>query len=468
MKIFRLNYVILWLLCCTTAIAQTKKLDKSFKTNANVTVNVDATHTNIVVEHWDRNEVQVEALLDGQKMSEEAMNKALKDWKLDLSANAGEVTIRSTGGMVINKHIDMASLQEPLSKLPEMMAPIQQMIGPLLESISGNPLPPQFYESMGNLNFDYEAYRKDGDKYLEKFEKKVEKNFGKDFEKSMEEWAAKFEKDSAMWKSKAIKIEKMGEKFEKDMEAWGEEFGKSMEAWGEKFGKDMEAWAENIEKEVEAKYGESGNKVIVLNRGSKAQKTIKVKIPKEGQVKLNVRHGDVKLSGNVKNLRGELSHSKLSANRLSGDRTDLKVAYSPVNIKQWDYGVLKASYVQDFEIAKAGSIKLTSNSSDVIIKELAKEGIFRGTFGELVIEKVNNNFESLDIVLENSDLKLDLPDVAYSFNYSGNKSQVKYPGDLSIKSTKSYDTQKLTGFNRNKNANATISINASFSDVILK
>lgn len=468
MKIFRFNYVIVWLLCCTTAIAQTKKLDKSFKTNADVTVNVDAAHTNVIVEHWDRNEVQVEAYLDAQKAEEQEISKALKDWKLDLKGSAGEVTIRSTGGMVIKKHMDMASLQEPLAKLPEMMAPLQEMIGPLLEGIPAPPLPPQFYQSMGELKFDYEAYRKEGDKYLEEFEKKVEKNFGEDFERSMEEWARNFEKDSAIWKSKALKMEKMGEKLEKDMEAWGEEFGKSMEAWGESFGKDMENWAENLEKEMAAKHGDFGNKVIIINKSSKAQKTIKIKMPKEGQVKLNVRHGDVKLSGNMKNLRGDLSHSKLSANRISGDKTDLHVAYSPVNINQWDYGVLKASYVQDFNIGKAGSIKLTSNSSDVTIGELTKEGIFRGTFGELVIDQVGKEFNSLDIVLENSDLKLDLPDVAYNFNFSGNKSKVKYPEDLSVKSTQSYDNQKLTGFNRNKNANASISISASFSDVILK
>lgn len=468
MKIFRLNYMIVWLLCCTTAIAQTKKLDKNFKTNSNVTVSVDATHTNIVVEHWDRNEVQVEALLDAQKADEQEINKALKNWKLDLTGSAGEVTIRSTGGMEMMKNIDMSSIQEPLSKLPEMMAPLQEMMGPLLENIAGNPLPPQFYESMGELNFDYEAYRKDGDKYLEKWEKKVEKNFGKDFKRSMEEWARNFEKDSALWKSRVVKIEKMGEKFEKDMEAWGEKFGKSMEVWGEQFGKEMETWAKNVEKEVESEYGDSGSKIIVINKGSKAQKTIKIKIPREGQLKLNVRHGDVKLSGNVKNLEGNITHSKLSANRLSGDRTDLKVAYSPVHIKQWDYGMLKASYVQDFEIGKAESIKLTSNSSDVTIKELMKEGIFRGTFGELVIDKVGDDFNSLDIVLENSDLKLDLPNVPFNFNFSGNKSQVNYPGDLSVKSTKSYDTQKLTGYNRNKNANASISISASFSDVVLK
>ncbi|MEG9328488.1 hypothetical protein SAMN04488034_10463 [Salinimicrobium catena] len=458
MKTIKYKFLIAALLCSVLSMAQTKKLDKTFKTNSNVTLNIDATHTNVVVEPWDRNEVLVEAFLDMPKAEKEELNKALKDWKLDLSGSAGEVTIRSTGAVVGIKRIDMASLDEPLSKLPEMMAPLQEMIGPLLESISGNPLPPEFYEKMDNVKFDYQAYRKEGDAYLSEFEKKMEKNFGKDFEKSMEEWAANFEKDH----------EKMTKKLEKDMEAWGEDFGKSMEAWGEQFGKDMEAWAANLEKEVEAKYGNADNKVIIINKGAKAQKTLKIKMPKDGQLKLNVRHGDVKLNGHVKNLRGQLSHSNLSAGTISGEKTDLNIAYTPIKVKQWDYGMLKASYVQDLSIDKAVSIKLTSNSSDVVIKELAEQGILRGSFGELVIDKLGNNFKSIDIMLENSDLKLDLPDVAYNIQYTGTKSQVKFPESLKLKSSKSYDTEKLNGFNGNKNANATISITANFSDVLLK
>ncbi|MFD0977905.1 hypothetical protein [Salinimicrobium gaetbulicola] len=467
MKIIKLNYLLVWLLSCASVFAQTKKLDKTFKTNADVTLNIDATHTNIEVEHWDKNEVQVQAYMELKGMDKEEMNRILKNWDLRASGNGKEVVVKSSGGMTWNGNIDMTAFEESLSKLPEIISPIQEMIGPMLESISGNPLPPEFYENMGDLHFDYEAYRKDGDKYLEKFEKKIEKNFGEDFEKSMEEWASKFENDSAIWKNKVIVMK--GDKFEKEMEAWGEEFGKSMEAWGEQFGKEMETWAQNLEKEVETKYKKSDGKTIIL-RGDdlKAKKTIRIKIPKNGSVKLNVRHGDVKMAGNVKNLRGDLAHGSFTANTISGEKTYLKVAYTPVKVKQWNYGMLKASYIQELHIDKAVSIKLTSNSSDVVIKELVDQGILRGTFGELVIDKLGNDFKSLDIVLENSDLKLDLPEVAYNFQYTGTKSKVKFPDRLKLKSSKSYDTQKLNGFNQSKNANASISISANFSDVLLK
>lgn len=469
MKIIKLNYLLVWLLSCASVFAQTKKLDKTLKTNADVTLNIDATHTNVEVEHWNRNEVQVQAFMELKGAEKEEMDKALKNWSVQVSGNGKVVEIKSSGGLIFNGNIDMTAFEGSLSKLPEIISPIQEMMGPLLESISGNPLPPEFYENMGDLHFDYEAYRKDGDKYLEKFEKKIEKNFGEDFEKAMEEWASKFEEDSAIWKNKVVVMNGFGEKFEKDMEAWGEEFGKSMEAWGEQFGKDMEAWARNLEKEVETKYKKSDGKTIVLRgHDMKAKKTIKIKMPKNGQVKLHVRHGDVKMEGDVKNLRGDLAHGTFTANTISGEKTDLKVAYTPLKVKQWNYGMLKASYVQDLNIDKAVSIKLTSNSSDVAIKELTEQGILRGNFGELVIDKLGNDFKSLDIVLENSDLKLDLPEVAYTFQYTGTKSKVKFPESLKLKSSKSYDTQKLNGFNQSKNAEASISIGANFSDVLLK
>lgn len=465
MKIIRLKYLITAMLCATTALAQTSKLDKTFKTNKEVTVNIDARHTLVNVEYWDRNEVQVSAFLEG---SEDNRTKALESWKLDVNASASEVKINSSATPGGPGDFNMEAIQAPLAKLPEMIGPLTEMLGPMLESLSGNPLPPQFYSSMGEINFDYEQYQKDGEKYLKKFEAKVEKNFGKDFEKAMEEWATKFEKDSALWKSREMKMEVWSEDFGKKMEAWGESFGKDMEKWGEEFGKEMETWAANVEKEAKAQEAKTGKKVIILKDHSSAKKVLKIKMPKNGQLKLNVRHGEVKLAGTTNNLRGEISHSKLNASEIAGKNTNLKVSYTPVFIKNWRYGVLNAAYVQDLKIDKAESLKLDSNSSNVYLRELGETGILSGTFGELKIDRLAPAFKNLDINLENSDLVLDLPESAFNISYNGTNSQIKYPQGLKLTSTNSYDNQKLKGYNGNQNAGATVNINAKFSDVILK
>ncbi|NJW53686.1 hypothetical protein [Salinimicrobium oceani] len=465
MKIIRLKYLILALFCTTASIAQTKKLDKTYKTNKDVTVNIDARHTLVSIEYWDRNEVQVSAYLEG---AEENKNKALESWKLDVNATAQEVRINSSGLPGGPGDFNMAGLQAPLAKLPEMIGPLTEMMGPMLEGLSGHPLPPQFYASMGEIHFDYEKYQKDGEKYMAEFEKKIEKNFGKDFEKAMEEWAANFEKDSALWKSREVKMEAWSKDFEKKMEAWGESFGKDMEKWGEEFGKEMEVWAAGIEKEARAQEGKSKSKVIILKDLNSAKKVLKIKMPHNGQVRLNVRHGEVKLAGTTNNLRGEISHSQLNANVIAGKNTNIKVSYSPVQIKTWNYGVLNAAYVQELKIEKAQSLKLDSNSSSVYLKELGETGILTGTFGELRIDKLASGFKNLDVTLENSDLVLDLPETAFNFSYNGTNSEVKYPASLKLTSSNSYDNQRLKGYHGNQNAAATVNIHAKFSDVVLK
>lgn len=460
MRTYRLNYILILFLCCTAGLgAQTKKMQKSFKTNKDVTLAIDAQHTNIIVEKWDKNEVQVEAFLEGNFKDKKEEQAMLASWRLDASGSPDRVNINSGGGGIAwNPDMDLSGLEVHLQKLPEMIAPVMESLGPLLENIANHPLPPEVHQNLGDMKFDYEAYQKQGDKYLESWEKKVQERFGKNFEKSMEEWAANFEKDSAVWKKN----------FEEKMQKWGEEFGAGMEEWGKNFGKDMEKWGDEFEKQMEAKYGDDYENTVIINGiESKAKRTIKIKAPMDARLKLDVRHGEVKLRGNNTNLQADLSHSNFSAGSISGKNTSVSAAYTPVKVQNWKYGVLNAAYVKDCTIENVISIKLNSKSSDVSIGNLKETGILSGNFAKLVIKSLAPGFKNLDINLQNSDLNVDLPDAAFSFTYNGTQSKIKYPGSLSLKSSKSYDNETLRGFNKSQNADGTVNIKASFSDVLL-
>ena len=315
MKTFRLS-LILCLLCSLTAVGQTEKHNKTYKTSGDVTVDLNASHTKVLVSYWDKNEVKVEAFLKEEGDSKKT-KELLDSWKIEVIPQGKELKIVSHAAPAFPGNIPFPPLEAPLAKLPELMMPLQEMIGPLLESISSNPLPPEFYESMGDLNFDYDAYKKDGEKYMEQWEKKVEKNFGKDFEVAMEKWASNFEQDEE--KMKAMEAE-----LEKNMEAWGEEFGKEMEKWGEEFGKDMEAWGEKFGKQMEAQYGDRKGPVIINSDLSGAgQRLLKITMPKNGNVKLDARHSDVTLSGTTNNLTGRVQHGKFASNTLAGKNSDI-------------------------------------------------------------------------------------------------------------------------------------------------
>ncbi|MDT0678181.1 hypothetical protein [Autumnicola musiva] len=463
MKTYKLNIFVLLLLLTAGLSAQTKKLEKSFNTSGTVNVNVDAKHTNISIEKWDKNEVKVEAFLNAGGSDKQQVQELLNSWKLQASGSLNDVSIISGGNNSLNPganiNVDINGLDESIGGLQELLGPMMEGLMPMIRNIASNPLPENFTAKVGDMNFDYEAYQRNPDAYMKKWEARIEEEFGEDFEKDMEKWAARIEKNSDKWEKE----------YGAKMEAWGEQFGKDMEVWGEQFGKEMEKWGEQFGREMEAKFAGKDAKVMVLpGNPAKANRNIKISVPKDARLNLIVRHGELKLAGTTSNVKANVSHGSLSANRLTGNKTDVNVSYSPVKIKQWDYGILTAGYVQDLQIEKAASIKLNSNSSDVVIGEISETGIINGSFGELKINKLAPGFNNLRISLENSDLELVLPDTAYSFNYDGTQSDIDYPSSMQLKKTRTYDNVLLSGYNKTSNGQGSVSIQASFSDVLVK
>src|SRR5690606_36465115 len=49
------------------------------------------------------------------------------------------------------------------------------------------PLPP-LAVNFENFSFDYEAYKQDGDKYLERWKKSFNENFNEDFKANLDKW----------------------------------------------------------------------------------------------------------------------------------------------------------------------------------------------------------------------------------------------------------------------------------------
>ncbi|MGO2359455.1 MAG: hypothetical protein ACTH6G_14295 [Mesonia sp.] len=124
--------------------------------------------------------------------------------------------------------------------------------------------------------------------------------------------------------------------------------------------------------------------------------------------------------------------------------------------------------MKNSQIQKAKSIQLSSKGSDVNIGEIEKIGIVSGSFGELSIKRVSDDFEQLDISLENSDLILNLPKSSFNFTYNGSRSAIKIPKNLTTKKMDSYGNQLINGYYKSRNTDSNIMINAKFSDLIIK
>ena len=84
MKVYK--YKIVGLLVVLAISAQAQKFDKTinerFKVTSEVEVVINATHTDIDIETWNKNEVSIEAVMEVERLPKAADEKILKSTKL--------------------------------------------------------------------------------------------------------------------------------------------------------------------------------------------------------------------------------------------------------------------------------------------------------------------------------------------------------------------------------------------------
>lgn len=557
MNKFRVLTLVVVLLSTCAVFAQSKlqKESKSVKADSDVTIDLDTNFTNIEIETWDKNEVAVEATIEGKKISKKDLQELLEDWDVEVKGSGDYISIESGAfgshsfnfdfsfidgeveealrhlqfnmadmppmpemPVIPNMHIDIPDIPEipnlniQIPNLPEMNFNFPEM--PELPEL------PELPEGIHNVNFDVEKYKEEGESYLNEWVSKYEKKHGKKLANEMKEWAREFAK--ADWDGYSEKMEAWGEKFgeqfgkdyEEKMEKWSEEYEKKFgpeweakwEEWGKqyekKFGPEwevkMEKWAEEYEKsfgpEWEAKWEAWGKKfeesfdeekIKELEEradklSEKAEKraaeieakverlkdedvirTIKIKMPKDAKLKVNVRHGELKFASLIRNLKATLSHTTLLAASIDGGETSISASYSPILVKNWNAGELNLNFVDEATLQNVKGLMLGSNSSNINIDYLAGNATIDGSFGDLTIGNILDSFNNLNIILENSDAYITLPKTAYNFQFKGSRSRLKHPKKSEDDSSTSFRTGSLSD-------NKTIVINAKYSTVVMQ
>ncbi len=482
-----------------------QKTSQSFKANKDVTLNLDTSYTNIEIDTWDKNEVKVEAYIESSELSKAELQEILKNWEVEVEGSGANISISTGGNFNPNYNWDfnfefdgealkaLEDLQFVMADMPKMpkMPEMPEMPEMNFEMPKMPEMPelPELPEGVHNVNFDFDAYKKDGEKYLKKWSEKYEKKYGKEYKDKMEVWAKEFSKTDF-------------DKYSKEMEAWGEKFGedygKKMEALGEKFGKNfdkdyevkIEEWSKNIDEDWATKMEEWGDKFgeqfgeeweekmeehgrlleekLEKHEGdfrdlknNKVIKIIKIKMPKDTKLKLNVRHGELKIVSLIQNLRADLSHSILLAESINGSNTSINASYTPVLVTNWNAGELKLNYVENAVLKNVNHLMLTSNSSNIAVGKLIGNAIINGSFGDLEIDSITNTFNNLNLILENSDVVVSLPKTDYNLQYQGKRTRFQHPD----KKTKEIVSTFSTG---NLDSNKTIVINAKYSNVIMQ
>ena len=432
---------------------------KSFNVANNVEVEVNASFTNLVIETWNKNKIEVEAYIDGDNLSEAEKQQMMKGWRLDINGNSQKVIVNSnaSGSGFMATSIPEMDFIGPL---------VNTMPMPNMKNVEVPPIPEELLENIGNIQFDYTAFQKDQEAYMKVFEAQMDKKFGKDLQKRMEEWGRNLEKSM-----RKQNMDSIGESFGKRMESWGEEYGKKMEAWANQLEKNSGGEGSNYSKTVTT--GPNGTSVVIQRSSSRqgtmnnAKRTIVIRMPKNARTNISVRHGDLKMA-EMTNVRANLNYTSLMVNTVDGAETLINASFAPIVINNWNRGVLNIKFVDNCSIETVQNLSLNANSSDVTIGNITKQAVLSGSFGNLRIDAVSSNFESLNIHLENADAQVKMPTGAFTFNFNGRRSTLEYPKSLQLDVSKNSDRVLITGFRQSNTSPKNISINASYSNLILQ
>lgn len=453
----KLFTLLFFSMCILSAQTKLEKTNQSIKVAKDVTLDLNTSHCTIELDTWNKDTIEIEAYIEGEKVPTEDLQEALKNWKITIDATTNKVTINSLNDRNHwldeyhnDNHVDIIDMNEfrhEIATIPEVH----------IEHIEIPEIPelPKLPKGLNNVHFDYEAYKKDGEKYLDKWSEKFDKKFGKEFEQKMEAWAKKFEK-------------KWGKEYEEKMKEWGkrvEEKNKHIEERAALLEERLEKREELLEKRNEKR------EVLILKRkaqrnhlfdnNTNIKKTIKIKVPKKAKVKLNVRHGELNLASNINTLNADVAYTKLVANNINGNNISVNASYSPLSIQNWGNGKLNLNHVKNATISSVENLIVTSNFSTIEIKKLINNAIIDSNYGDLKILATDDNFTNLNLILQNGDAIIVMPNTEHSLLYQGKHSRLQHP--------KNSAKENITIFtDGNENSTKRIVVNAKYSTFTMK
>ncbi len=462
-----------------TTIALGQKQQKTYKetfyVGADAVLDINTSYADIEFETWNKDVVEISATATLEGATDEEAEKYFRNEPFDILGNSKriEITSRSSRmGLFTNHDFDF-DFENLHIEVPDMSPFIEELADiapfPEIAEIASLPVTKTFH-------FDYSEYKKDGDKYMKKWQKEFEKSFDKDHLKKLEEWGERMEKRGAemerRMEERAERREEQREKRVAEMEKRAEEREKRFEKMHQK----RTAWSirqdsikssffrrDSLRNEPNIFYFSSDGE----NKNYKIKKTIKIKLPKSTRIKMNVRHGEVKLAENTKNLNATLSHSSLWAATISGDETNIQASYSPVEVKNWNYGQLQTKYSKDVNLSEVLHLRLSATSSEVTIDKLFDTAYIKNDFGPLHIIAFSDGFKELDVSLKNAEMDLGLPETPTEIYVKGNSSKLETPAGLQLKKTVNGNTVVNKGFHLKQNSGKSIVINSAYSDVII-
>lgn len=476
------NQIILFsvLLGCLglTAQEKSKTYKETFNVGNDAVLEINTTHVDIEFETWDKNEVEITAVIELDGASEEEAARYFEKSPIEIKGNSQEIEISTSNRNSLSFALAGESFNlvapdiEPLFldlEIPEMPEMPELAVIPDMPPLP--PMPP-----MPFANFDYKEFQKDGEKYMKKWKKEFDKSFDEEYKKRFEEWGKEMEERSEIRKELFEERQELREEAREDRQKAMKELQQVREEQRRALQEQRKALRDQVREQrdvlISSGASEAPNIFYFSADGEKkkykVKKTIKVKMPKSVKLKMNVRHGEVKLAELAKDINASLQYASLFGATIDGSGTNIRASYSPVVIQKWNIGELKTDYSENVNIKVVGELKLNSVSSNVVIDRITKKGNLTNNFGVLQINSISNNFSDMDIIVKNGELNCKMPSGAFLVEVNETGSELKYPARLVLEKTSNLNNVLHKGYHINKNGSKSIHINSKYSEVVLE
>ncbi|MEM9362770.1 MAG: hypothetical protein AAGA43_09050 [Bacteroidota bacterium] len=456
---------------------QSKTYKETFTVNSDAVLDIDTSHADIEFETWNKNQVEITAEVELEGATKEEAEKFFKNDVVQIVGNSKEIEVSTKGRRWRLNSRDRDWNFDYNYNFDVEVLPNVAFVEPLLESLQIPDLPevlviPELppMPPIPQINFDYDAYREKGDEYLKEWKKNFDKNFDEKYKVRYQEWSEEVKKMAEKREKQRAEIQEQREEVREQARvlrekalAQREEVRKERNRQRDKIRARRVIRLQNSDDSNIFYFSDNGE-----NKKFKVKKRIKVKMPKSVKLKMNVRHGEVKLAANTKNLKASLSYASLLASTIDGDRTDIQVSYSPVVVQKWNYGQLRTNYSDLVDLKQVKELSLNSVSSKVVIGRLENKALVKSNLGKLYINAVADGFNNLDISVESGEVDCKLPTVPFAIYVNETTSDFKYPKGLTINTSKNYNTNIYKGYHVKDDQNKSININSKFSEVVLK
>ena len=474
---------------------ETKTYKESFKVADEAVIDINTSHADIEFETWDKNEVVVEAVITLEGATEEEAAAYFKNGGIKIMGNSKTITVstQAENTFAFGSNFGDIQVNDFIIEIPEFPE-----LEPLFLDLEIPDLPdfPEILEmppipAFSFHNFDYERYQKEGQKYMKEWKEEFDESFDEEYKERMAEWAERMAERSTAWKErqeerKAIQKERMKEQ-QLRLEERKEELQERQKELQERQIERARAMKDREKAILLARKAVDSTRFLFIDRDSlhnnrnyffsysqggnkkyKVKKTIKIKMPKSARLKMNVRHGEVKLAEHTVNINATLSYARLLATTIDGDRTNIVASYSPVNVQTWEQGSLNTNFSDKISLKDVKYLKLSANSSDVTINRLLNSAYIKNNLGALRINNMDKGFRDLDISLQHGEFNCALPTSPYKIYVKGTSSKLKSPVTLVWDRSDNRTNSIHEGYYLNKNAESSIIINSVYSDVVLE